>query len=116
MQVETFASADGVLAALKLLSVMVGKQKPLSELASLMTEFPQVLKNITIRERKDIKKIPAIQDVITDAEKQLGDRGRILVRFSGTEPKARVMVEGEDEALINRLVDDVSGILEKELG
>jgi len=109
-------TGDGVLAALKLLSVMVGKQKPLSELAALMTDFPQVLKNITVREKKDIKKVPSIQDVITDAEKQLGDRGRILVRFSGTEPKARVMVEGEDEKLINRLVDDVAGIIEKELG
>jgi phosphoglucosamine mutase len=109
-------TGDGVLAALKLLSVMVGKQKPLSELAALMTDFPQVLKNIVVKEKKDIKKIPAIQDVITDAEKQLGDRGRILVRFSGTELKARVMVEGEDEALINRLADDVAGIIEKELG
>ncbi|MBN1882460.1 MAG: phosphoglucosamine mutase [Deltaproteobacteria bacterium] len=109
-------TGDGVLAALKLLSVMVGKQKPLSELASLMTEFPQVLKNIVVREKKDIKKIPAIQSIITDAEKQLGNRGRILVRFSGTEKKARVMVEGEDEALINRLVEDVAGIIEKELG
>ena len=81
-----------------------------------MTEFPQVLKNIVVREKKDIKKIPAIQSIITDAEKQLGNRGRILVRFSGTEKKARVMVEGEDEALINRLVEDVAGIIEKELG
>jgi len=109
-------TGDGVLAALKLLSVMVEKQKPLSELAALMTDFPQVLKNITVREKKDIKKIPSIQDVIKGAEEKLGDRGRILVRFSGTEPKARVMVEGEDEALINRLVEDVAGIIEKELG
>ncbi len=109
-------TGDGILSALKVLSVMVRKQKKLSELSGIMTEFPQVLKNVKVKKRVDLNESPKIKKAITDAEKQLGDTGRVLVRFSGTEPKVRVMVEGEDEGLITSLASDIADTIERELG
>ena len=102
-------TGDGVLAALKLIEAMKSVDKPLSELNSLMSVYPQVLLNITVSQKLDIATIPAISDAIKDIENRLGNKGRVLVRYSGTQPLCRVMVEGEDasktEGYCNELVD-----------
>ncbi len=109
-------TGDGILSALKLLSVMVRKQKRLSELSGLMTEFPQVLKNVIVKKREDLNNVPKIKEAINRAEERLGDKGRVLVRYSGTELLLRVMVEGEDEGLITTLADDIIECVKRELG
>jgi phosphoglucosamine mutase len=98
-----------------LLAVMVRKNKRLSELSGIITDFPQVLKNVKVGKRVVLTDVPPIAAAISDAERRLGDTGRVLVRYSGTENKVRVMLEGEDQALIADLAADSAGAIEKEL-
>lgn len=97
---DSNTTGDGLLTALELLCAMQDQQKPLSELASGMQLFPQRLWNVVMSERRDILAIPAVADAVQAAEARLDGRGRINVRLSGTEPKARIMVEAEDESLM----------------
>ena len=104
-------TGDGILTALRLLSVMLRKNKPLAELASFLHKCPQILINVEIKERKDLKALPQARHAIQEAEKRLGPRGRLLVRYSGTEPKLRVMTEGEDDSLIRQVAQDLAQAL-----
>lgn len=90
-------TGDGLITALGVLAIQVEAQRPLSELASVMTRFPQVLVNVRVRERRDVTADHTVAGLIREIEGGLGDRGRVLVRASGTEPLIRVMVEGEQE-------------------
>ncbi len=87
-------TGDGITAALQLMAVMRKEQKPLSELAKVMTVFPQKLINVGVKTRPELSTIPEISEVIRDVEAQLGNKGRVLVRYSGTQSMCRVMVEG----------------------
>ncbi|MBI5016392.1 MAG: phosphoglucosamine mutase [Deltaproteobacteria bacterium] len=109
-------TGDGVLAALQLLAVMVDKGRPLSELARVMTALPQVLLNVRVRERVPVERIPSVAAVIRGVEAELGPSGRVLVRYSGTEPKLRVMLEGDDEARITALAERVVDAVKAEIG
>jgi phosphoglucosamine mutase len=108
-------TGDGLLAALKLLEAMHAESKPLSVLSRMMTLFPQKLLNIDVREMPDIKTIPVITKEIENIEKLLGDKGRVLVRYSGTQPQCRVMVEGptmeETERYCRRIADAVKSAI-----
>ncbi len=101
-------TGDGQITAVQVLNLMKNKNVSLSKLASRIKLFPQVLMNVEVGKIQDIRSIPAIMDAIRAAEKKLDGRGRILVRPSGTEPKIRVMLEGDDIKLINRLGREVS--------
>ncbi len=109
-------TGDGVISALQVLSVMKATGRPLSELADCFTPFPQVLINVRVTDKPDIFQIPALAKAASRAEAELGGRGRLLIRYSGTEPLLRVMIEGEDEDQINRLAGELSEIVERELG
>ncbi len=109
-------TGDGVLAALQLLSVMRRRGKPLSELAEVMIPLPQVLMNVRVRERKDIMTIPAIAAVVNGVEEKLGDEGRVLIRYSGTEPLLRVMLEGQDKYEITTWANEIAEIVRKQIG
>jgi phosphoglucosamine mutase len=87
------STGDGLLAALRLLSAMSDVKRPLSKLSQLMTVFPQVLINVDVKSKPDLNTITAVTDVITSVEKRLGSEGRVLVRYSGTQPQCRIMVE-----------------------
>ncbi|MCG8640014.1 MAG: phosphoglucosamine mutase [Desulfobacterales bacterium] len=92
------STGDGILSALRLLEVMVETGEPLSRLASIMTVYPQVLKNVEVdASRPDFMAIPPIAETIDRVEKKLGNKGRVLIRYSGTQPLLRVMVEGPDK-------------------
>ena len=104
-------TGDGILTALRLLSVMLRKDKPLAELADFLQKCPQILINVEVKERKDLKTLPQARQAIQEAEKRLGPQARLLVRFSGTEPKLRVMTEGEDESLIRQVAEDLAQAL-----
>jgi len=95
----------------------VREQKPLSTLAkAAMTRVPQVLVNATLKARRPLDELPKTKKAIAAAEKKLGKSGRIVVRWSGTEPKLRVMVEGESDTLIHTLADSVIAQAKAEIG
>lgn len=110
-------TGDGILAALQLLYVMHESSKPLSELKTVMTIFPQVLINVPVSKKTDLDSIPEIKQAIAETEEDLGANGRVLVRYSGTEPICRVMVEGktpsETEAYANKIADAIQGCIGK---
>ena len=94
---EHHTTGDGILSALQLLSVMIKEGKPLSQLAEVMQTFPQVMINVPVKSKPDLESVREIADSIKTAEAGLGERGRVLVRYSGTQPLCRVMVEGPTE-------------------
>jgi phosphoglucosamine mutase len=106
-------TGDGIVAALRVLAIMVAEGRPLSELAQVMTRTPQVLVNIAVERKVPIDQLPDVAKLIADVERQLGGDGRVLVRYSGTETKARVMIEGTDEGRIKSWADEIAGVLEK---
>ncbi len=109
------STGDGPLTAVQVLHLMKKKGVPLSRLASEIKLYPQVLMNVDVERKHDIKTIPQIQEAIKTAEKRLSGKGRILVRPSGTEPKIRVMLEGKDLKLITRLGKDIAKIIKQSL-
>jgi phosphoglucosamine mutase len=104
-------TGDGIIAALRVLAIMVKESRPLSELAQVMTRTPQVLVNVAVEKKVPLDQLPTVAKMIADLEKQLGDDGRILVRYSGTETKARVMIEGLDEARIAVWANEIADAL-----
>jgi phosphoglucosamine mutase len=108
-------TGDGIVTALQVLAIMKQKDKPLSELAACMTTYPQILVNVKVRERMDLASVPDIARRMAEIEKQLKGTGRLLVRYSGTEPKVRVMLEGENEDEIKKLAEDLAGIIREKL-
>jgi len=96
-------TGDGLLTAIQLLNVIAARQLPLATLAQILHKFPQILLNIKIRERRDPLDLPQVRQVVEEAQHSLGHEGRVVVRLSGTESVARVMVEGPEEKLIESL-------------
>ncbi len=109
-------TGDGLLTAVQLLSIMKERQKPLSELAALMTKYPQILKNVAVQTKSGWEDNNLIMAAIAGGEAELGEEGRILVRPSGTEPLIRIMAEGPDIDQLQRIVDDIAGVIEHEMG
>ena len=104
-------TGDGILTALKLMEVMLAKEKPMSELAAPVVFYPQVLKNVRVKSKPDAQNDPDVQKAVADVAGALGDQGRILVRESGTEPVIRVMVEADTEELCEKYVDAVIDVI-----
>ena len=90
---------------------MKKRGKPLSELATIMESFPQILKNVRTSTRMEVNTIPGFPEAIKKFEQKLGDSGRILVRPSGTEPVIRVMVEGQDKVMITEIADELCDLV-----
>ena len=109
-------TGDGLISALQVLAIMKQTGKPLSALAACMKTYPQTLVNVKVRERRDLASIPEIVKRMAEIEKKLDGSGRLLVRYSGTEPKVRVMLEGQDEKEIRVLAEDLAGIIKEKLG
>ena len=105
------STGDGILASLKVMEVMMGKKKTLSQLCEGLQIYPQVLKNLTVTDKQAAQDDPDVQRAVAQVQAQLGDCGRILVRPSGTEPKIRVMVEAESMERCNELVDSVVDVI-----
>jgi phosphoglucosamine mutase len=113
---DHMTTGDGVLGALQVLAVMLESERPLSELKRVMTRYPQVLVNFKVKEKKPLADLPAVNALIGKIEESLGADGRVLVRYSGTEPKARVMVEGPDEKIIQGYAEEIARALELACG
>ncbi len=109
-------TGDGLISALQILAIMKQSGRPLSELAACMKTYPQTLVNVKVKERRDLESFPDISKRMAEIEKKLSGTGRLLVRYSGTEPKVRVMIEGEDEKEIKALAESLAGIIKEKLG
>ena len=101
-------TGDGIIAALQVLAILLEENKPLSELASIMKQYPQVLLSVKVARRLPLAELTTVQSLITRIESELGSDGRVLVRYSGTEPKARVMIEGPEASLIERYAQEIA--------
>ena len=109
-------TGDGMMTALKLIEVMKAESKALSELCRVMTVLPQVLINVEVKHKPDLDKMPEIKDTIKAVENQLGDEGRVLIRYSGTEPLCRVMVEGPTLDETNKYCQELADIISNSIG
>ncbi|MEP6888993.1 MAG: phosphoglucosamine mutase [Nitrospirales bacterium] len=109
-------TGDGLISALQVLSLMKRTGRPLSDLARCMTAVPQVLLGVPVKQKPDLSTLPDVQSAIKAAEVKLNGTGRVLVRYSGTEPLLRIMVEGEQDAMIRSVADDLVGVVRTHLG
>lgn len=107
-------TGDGLLTALQLMQAVKESAMPLSQLAAQVTKYPQVLVNAKVKDKNLWKSLPAVQEALAKGEQELGGKGRILVRPSGTEPIIRVMVEGEEEGKIRQLAERIAEVIEAE--
>ncbi len=109
-------TGDGVLSAIKLLEVVIDTGKTVKELAEVMKIYPQILMNVDVTSKPDVFEIPEIDKIIKKVETQLGDDGRVLVRYSGTQPLCRVMVEGPSEEITKDCCSQIVSVVEKAIG
>jgi phosphoglucosamine mutase len=105
------STGDGILTSLKIMQVIMSREKKLSELAAPFVVYPQVLENVRVKDKTAAQSDPDVRAEVDKVAAELGDSGRILVRESGTEPLVRVMVEAEDEAVCRSLVDRVISVI-----
>ncbi|MBI3610964.1 MAG: phosphoglucosamine mutase [Nitrospirae bacterium] len=109
-------TGDGLITALQVLALMKMSGRPLSELTKVMTNFPQVLVNVRVKERRELSNLPKVKHHMNELERRLDGCGRLLVRYSGTEPVIRIMIEGEHEEEIRKMAEDLAGTIERVLG
>jgi len=109
-------TGDGILSALQVLAVIQRTGKRLSELAKVMTSLPQILVNVRVRKKANLEGIAPIKQAIDAAEAELADKGRVLIRYSGTEPLLRVMIEGECQIRIAELAEGLATVVREHLG
>jgi len=109
-------TGDGILTALKLIEALKNDFKPLSELVKIMNVFPQVLINVEVKNKPDISSVPQITEAIKAAEKNLAGKGRVLVRYSGTRPLCRVMVEGPTRKITEKYCQEIADKVKEQIG
>jgi phosphoglucosamine mutase len=111
LTLDKHSSGDGIIAALQVLHAVIQGKKPLGQLRAELTLYPQVLINVKTAKKIDLVNHAEIQSSVTDAESELANRGRVLLRASGTEPKIRVMVEGENESQVQMLAERIAAVV-----
>jgi phosphoglucosamine mutase len=110
-------TGDGLVAALQILRIMKADATPLSKLAKCWTRFPQLVTNVKVREKKPFEQLDGVTKLVAEAEKELKTQGgRLLLRYSGTEPKARLLVEGRDEKVLESWSRKICGAIQKQIG
>ena len=112
---EVSPTGDGLVAALKVIEVMLATGKPLSELRRVLRKYPQLAMALTVGEKRPLESLPAVQTAIGAVESELGERGRVLVRYSGTEPKIRLLVEGADAAQVKDCLERLAAAVRADL-
>jgi len=113
---EFSTTGDGIVSALQILRIMVETGKPLSELKRCLRKYPQAQRNLKVREKPPVESLRDIPELVAGAERALEGRGRVLLRYSGTEPKIRLLIEGRDEAIINTHADRIAECLTTQIG
>ena len=113
---EHNTTGDGIISALQVLAIMQKSGKSLSELASVMRPLPQILVNVRVRQRLPLQQLPDVQRLIEDVERRLSDTGRVLIRYSGTEPLMRIMLEGQDQDEITGMANQIAELVKSSIG
>ncbi len=108
-------TGDGLVSALQILRLMIEGGRPLSELREVLQKYPQAQRALAVKSKPPLETVPEVQAAITDAEQALGPRGRVLVRYSGTEPKLRVLLEGREASLLENHADRIAGAIRASL-
>jgi phosphoglucosamine mutase len=110
-------TGDGLVAALQILRIMKAKGQPLSKLAKCWMRFPQLVTNVKVREKKPFEQLDGVTKLVAEAEKELkAQGGRLLLRYSGTEPKARLLLEGRDAKVLEGWSKKICGAIQKQIG
>ena len=110
-------TGDGLVAALQILRIMKAREQPLSQLARCWTRFPQLVTNVKVREKKPFDQLDGLNRLVADAEKELtAQGGRLLLRYSGTEPKARLLVEGRDDKTLRKWSGKICDSIQRQIG
>ena len=112
---EHLFTGDGLATALNVLRIMVQSGRDLADLAGELVTYPQVLVNVRVKQRSDYTQVPAIATVIDRVERGLAGHGRLLIRYSGTEPLLRIMLEGQDQAEIRGWAADIAAVMKEQL-
>ena len=109
-------TGDGLVSALQILRILVETGKPLSELKACLSKYPQAQRNLKVHRKPPMSELPEIQKLVTNAEQALAGSGRVLLRYSGTEPKVRLLIEGRDSDQINTFADEIAAALKTAIG
>jgi phosphoglucosamine mutase len=109
-------TGDGIISALQILRIMVESGKPLSELKQCLAKYPQAQRNLRVREKRALQDLPDVMKLVGVVEKDLAGAGRVLLRYSGTEPKIRLLIEGRDGSRINTQADEIAALLQSAIG
>jgi phosphoglucosamine mutase len=109
-------TGDGIISALQILRIMCSTGQPLSELKKCLTKYPQAQRNLRVREKPPLAQMPDVMTLISEAEKELSGKGRVLLRYSGTEPKIRLLIEGRELEQIDRQADRIAQAIENAIG
>jgi len=109
-------TGDGIVSALQILRIMIESGKPLSELKQCLVKYPQVQHNLKVREKPPFESLPAIQALLQETQAALAGKGRIVLRYSGTEPKVRLLIEGRDEQQISKMAERIVEVLQSAIG
>jgi phosphoglucosamine mutase len=109
-------TGDGIVSALQILRIMIETGRPLSELKKVLRKYPQAQRNLKVREKPALETLGQVQRLLRETEQTLDGKGRVLLRYSGTEPKIRLLVEGRDEAVINGHADRIASAIEESIG
>ncbi len=109
-------TGDGIISALQILRIMKASGKSLSELKRCLTKYPQAQRNLMVKEKPPLSDLPAVMKLVNEAEKELSGKGRVLLRYSGTEPKIRLLIEGRELALIDRQANRIAEAIQHAIG
>ena len=110
-------TGDGLVAALQILSIMKTKDQPLSKLRKCWTQFPQLISNVKVREKIPFDRLDGVMDLVHQAEATLSvEGGRVLLRYSGTEPKARLLLEGRDRQALQQWSKQICDAIQRQVG
>jgi phosphoglucosamine mutase len=109
-------TGDGIISALQILRIMKTTGKPLSELKRCLTKYPQAQRNLKVKEKRPLEELPAVMQLVGDAERELSGKGRVLLRYSGTEPKIRLLIEGRELEQIDRQANRIAEAIQSAIG
>ena len=109
-------TGDGIISALQILRIMVETGKPLSELKKCMKKYPQAQRSVKVRNKPPLGELHEVSRLKAEAETELSSNGRVVLRYSGTEPKLRLTIDGPDAGRINALADRIAEAIQREIG